>query len=635
MKSRTALAIAVSASAGVLAVERAARAQPVADPTNLPVAFSADELRLDTRTQALDATGNVRVDEPPFHLSSEYLELRRVPIGVELDGQGKLAFCPCLGAPLAVRFTGATVAPPHDLILRNPVLEVFGLPVAWAPAFWLRSPGRVGLLPPDLAWRGADGFFAGGGVHVPWRQGDVLHGLDLRAGAYFKGGAAVDGTIRTTATETHVRWDDLQGNAGVAIAAHGATAIANGDRADSVAWDVDALLGARAVQATTDLDAAAKPFDRATAQAAWRPDGWVLGSQIRAVAVRGTALFDHGLEDAVIAPVIALRRAGALGNVGAYDATLEGGQVAGGGFGATSFARAEGGALVASRLGAVGTSLAFRGLGDVADDGEREGVDGVAQVRARVSLPMAREYSSADTTDPWVHRTEPRLEAAALAAHTDGVLVVPAGRGAPDSIGEGAAWIGAAGWSNTVGRIGSRAAMDVDVAGGAIGDSSGVRPLLRARAAIGGPWLGLRVDFARVMQVTSLDAAQSGGAFIGSARFGPSSGLHIAAHAAERDGVDPYVARALVDVPFAAASGFLSSPGWTGGADLGVPFGARITARGGADVDLGAGELVAALGSLELHDPCNCVVVRATAAHRIGRDGVDAWVSVDLSTPAR
>jgi hypothetical protein len=50
-------------------------------------------------------------------------------------------------------------------------------------------------------------------------------------------------------------------------------------------------------------------------------------------------------------------------------------------------------------------------------------------------------------------------------------------------------------------------------------------------------------------------------------------------------------------------------------------------------VDLDAGELVAALGSLELHDPCNCVVVRATAAHRIGRGGVDAWVSVDLPTP--
>ena len=630
MSSRAALAIAVTASAGLLFRERTAGAQAVPDTTSLPVAFSADELHLDTRSQALDASGHVRVEEPPFHLSSEYLRLRRVPIGVELEGPGKLAFCPCLSEPLAVRFTGATVAPPHDVILRNPVLEVFGLPVAWAPAFWLRSPGRIGVLPPDVAWRGADGFFAGGGMHLPWRQGDVLHGLDLRAGAYFEGGAVVDGIVRTTATETHVRWDDLRGSAGVAIGAHGATAIANGDRADSVAWEVDALRGARAVQATTDLDAAAKPYDRATAQAAWRPDGWTLGSQIRAVALRGSDVLDAG----VAGPVVDVRRAGALGRGGAYDVTFEGGQLAGGGFGATSFARAEGGALVATRLGGVGASLALRGLGDVADDGEREGVDGVAQVRAAMRLPLVREYSSADAPDPWVHRTEPRVEAAVLAAQTDGVLVVPAGRGAPDTTGREAAWIGAAGWYNSVARSGSRASLDVDVAGGAIGDEGGVRPLLRARATVGGPLVGLHADFARVVQLPSLDAAaQAGGAFIASARIGPSSGLHLAAHAAERDGVDPYVARALVDVPFDAASGFLSAPGWTGGAGLGVPFGPRITARGGADVDLDAGELVAALGSLELHDPCNCVVVRATAAHRIGRGGVDAWVSVDLPTP--
>ena len=66
------------------------------------------------------------------------------------------------------------------------------------------------------------------------------------------------------------------------------------------------------------------------------------------------------------------------------------------------------------------------------------------------------------------------------------------------------------------------------------------------------------------------------------------------------------------------------------GPALGLPIGSRVTARGGADVDLDARELVAALGSLELHDPCNCVVVRASASHRIGRDGVDVWLTVDL-----
>jgi len=114
------------------------------------------------------------------------------------------------------------------------------------------------------------------------------------------------------------------------------------------------------------------------------------------------------------------------------------------------------------------------------------------------------------------------------------------------------------------------------------------------------------------------------------ARIGPASGLNLGAHVAERDGVDPLVARALVDAPLEPASGFLALAGWTGGARLAVPLGSRVTTRAGADVDLDARQLVAAVGALELHDPCGCVVVRATAAHRIGRDGVDVWLTVDL-----
>jgi hypothetical protein len=637
-----AIGIALAASAA-MGEARTARAQAAADPGPspvwldaadagpLPVGFGADELQLDAHSQALDAVGHVRVDEPPFHLTSDALKLRRVSIGVLLEGQGTVAFCPCLGAPLAVRFSGATLAPPHDLILKDPVLEVFGVPVAWAPVFWLRSPGRLGLLPPDVAWRGADGFFAGGGVHVPWSRGDLVRGLDLRAGGYVDGGVQVESSLRSTATETRVRWDRLRGDDGFAVAAHGATAIANGDRADSVAWDVDALRGARAVGATTDVEAAARPFDRATAQAAWRPDGWTLAAGVRTVALRGSPVLDAG----VGGPVVALRRADALGTAGTYEATFEGGQVMGGGLGATSFARAEGGTLLATRLGALGASLAVRGLGDVADDGARSGVDGVAQARASMTLPLVREFASADPNDPWTHRTEPRLEAAVLAAHTGDVLVVPPGRGLPDAFGAGLAWVAAAGWSNAVGRAGSRQAVELDAVAGAVGDASGVRPLLRGTASAGGPWVGVRAEVARVVPVGSLDAtAQVGGAFVGTVRLGPASWLHVTAHVAERDGVDPVVARVLLDAPLEPGSGFLSGAGWTGGARLGLPLGSRVTTRGGADVDLGARELVAAVASLELHDPCGCVVVRATAAHRIGRDGVDAWIAVDLPIPS-
>ena len=129
--------------------------------------------------------------------------------------------------------------------------------------------------------------------------------------------------------------------------------------------------------------------------------------------------------------------------------------------------------------------------------------------------------------------------------------------------------------------------------------------------------------------------AEAGGALLASVRVGPAAGLHLATHVAQRDGIDPITARALVDPSLEPPTGFLAAPGWTGGARAALPIGPRATARGGADVDISAGELVAATGSLELHDPCHCVVVRATAAHRIGRGGVDIWVSVDLPSVVR
>ncbi len=600
----------------------------------MPVGFGADELHFDANSRGLDASGHVRVDEPPFHLTSDALRLTRVPIGAVLEGEGKLSFCPCLGTPLAVRFSGATIAPPHDLILRNPVLEVFGIPLAWAPVFWLRSPGRIGLLAPDLSWRGADGFFAGTGVHLPWRQGDTAHGMDLRAGGYVDGGVAVEALIQTTATETRVKWDDFKGQDGISVAAHGATAIANGDRVDSAAWSAEALRGVRAVTATTDLDAAARAFDRAEVQAAWRPDGWILASGVRWVALRGA----NGLDDGVAGPVAEARRSDAIGHVGAYDATFEGGQVAstGGplgvgapGAGPTSFARAEGGTMLATRFDAIGASMFLRGIGVAADDGTRAGVDGAAQLRLGLALPFVKAYASSDESDPWIHRTEPRLDVALLETRTSGVLVVPAGRGAlaPD----GGAFVAAAGWSNAVGRVGSRAAAEIDLTGGVVGDDQQTVPALRARVAVTGPWLAVVADFARVLD----PAGDAGGALVARARLGPADSLNLSAHVAERDGVDPILARALVDLPLEPASGFLSTTGWTGGARLAIPLGSRVTTRGGADLDLTSGELVAAIGSLELHDPCNCVVVRATAAHRIGRDGIDAWLSVDLPLSGR
>jgi hypothetical protein len=620
-------------------VPRASLAQEKAEqpPVPVPVAFGADQLRFDPTSQEFDVSGNVRVDEPPFHLSSDALRLRRVPIGAEVEGHGKLEFCPCLGTPLAVRFSGATVAPPHDVILRDPVLEVFGVPLAWAPVFWLRSPGRPGLLAPDVEWRGADGFFAGGGVHLPWRPGDTARGLDLRVGGYAQGGIAVDASLTTVTTSTRVTWDRLHDEDGIGVRATGATSIAHPEQPEraSVAWDVDALRGQRAVAATTDLDAAARPFDRAEVDALWRAAGWTIASGVRWVALRGA----DALDDGAAGPVLAVRRSDAIGHVGVYDATFEGGQMGATGgptaTGATplTFARAEGGATFNARVGPAGASLGVREVGVISDDGARSGIDAAVQVRGAIGLPLVRGFASTDDGDPWVHRTEPRLEAALLETHPSDVFIVPAGRGmtAPS----GGAWVLAGRWDNSLGRLGSRGAFDLDAIAGLVGDAGGSSPALRVRAGVSGPWVGLVADAARVHAVSSTSPSASGGALVARVRFGPDAGLNLTAHVAERDGVDPVIARALVEAPLEPANGFLSTTGWTGGARLALPIGSRVTARGGGDYDFDARELVAAIASLELHDPCNCVVVRATTAHRIGREGIDAWLSVDLPLAGR
>ena len=143
-----------------LAVPRAARAEI------LPLDAHADEVTLDPRLREIELRGNVHVDSEPFHLRSDEVRLRRTSRGVEVGGKGTLAFCPCLGTPLAIAFDGAIVAPPGDLILRQPRLELYRVPVFWLPYFWLRSPARFGLLPPDIAYRGRDGLFLGDGYNT-------------------------------------------------------------------------------------------------------------------------------------------------------------------------------------------------------------------------------------------------------------------------------------------------------------------------------------------------------------------------------------------------------------------------------------------------------------------------------------
>jgi hypothetical protein len=610
----------------------------------------AETVSFDTKARTMDLMGNVRVDSPPFHLRSERISLSRGKFGIEATGPAELAFCPCLGTPLTVRFDKAIVAPPGELFLKSPMLEVYGVPVFYLPWFWLRSADKIGVLPPDIAYRGQDGFYAGGGVHLPWREHGSKRSLDLRAGGYFEGGFVADARLLTADSSTKIRYDRLAGgraprlgstaspaenaNDGLFVDARGATH----DESTTVAWDADVVRGRRGVAATTDLDAAAKPWDRAAASGAVHVGPFVAETGARAVTRRGGDLVS--VEAA--GPFAALRTSGAIGSGVTYDVAVEGGSVRVSGTAASlaarqpssilpdavSYGRAEIGALAATNVGPLAASVTVRGAGDIAAEGRRDGGDRAATARVRFGVPLARSYGGPERSDPYVHVVDPFVSAAILHASGDAILGSLPGRGL--AAVSGTAPVTEVGIASTLGRWGSREAVSVLAAGGAAyGEgvaADSVRPLLRGRFAGTLSWLGTQIDSAHVF-----GDAGVGSALLGRVRVGPLDGPRAYANAAIRDGIDPVLARALTVSSVEAPAGFLSREGASGGTGLVIPWTHALTTSGGVDLDATNRELVAARGGFELRDRCKCLTLRADAAHRIGRSGVDVWVALDFA----
>ena len=443
-----------------------------------------------------------------------------------------------------------------------------------------------------------------------------------RAGARFRaagirGGVWTDAVLSTAATRTRVSWDHLRGDDGLTLDLRGSPILADETRA-SVAWRVDALRGTRAVRVATDLDAAARPFDRADAEGAFRSAGWTLRvGKVRAVAARGGDPLQLGASG----PAVAVRGSDALFGVGSYDAALVAGQFAGRARGATNFAAVDGGGRMTSKYGPLGVDLALRTNGRFVIDAREFGTGGAAHLRASTWLPLERAYATADTGDPWVHLTAPRVEAAAIAVQSEGDV--------PSSLPNGTRWIAAAGWANAIGRRATRASGELEAVGGVVGDNRRAAPVLRVRASADNPWVGLGADLARVVG----PAGERGGSLVGHARLGSPLALCFEARVAERDGADPRLARLLIDPTVEPFEHFLASPGWTGGGRVGIPIGSRVTARAGADADAASHRIIATSGALEVHDPCNCVTV--AQAERIGSVGTGSTFGLPSICPLR
>lgn len=577
----------------------------------------ADAVELDARSGRLGVRGHVWADAGPFHLTSDALHLTRSARGVHIDGDAELRFCPCLGTPFALSFSGATVAPPGDLMLRSPVARLYGVPFLWAPWFWLRSPARPGLLPPEIGWRASDGLFVGGGVHLPWRSGELDGGLDVRAGGYAQGGFATAATLVTPASSTKIAFDrhaySLRGENGLAVDARGAI---EEHRGTTFAWDADIVRGARGLYATTDLEAASRPWDRAAAEASARGDGMLVALSARGVGRRGGegSGWDAG------GPGLVLRAAGALGRAGAYDATADGAVWKTNGD-SVGFGRLDAGAEVATRMGPVGARLASRVGGAASARGTAYGLDGAIATRAALTLPLARGFG--DGADPVRHRIDPEIAVGGVSGRDEGVLLFGTGRGA--SAVAGTVAVPEVGLKTSLGRWASGAGIELGAHAGALVDRLRARAALRWRAAASARLVAVVADGGYV--------AGEGYALGARARLGPTDGFSLRAHVEAREGIDPIPARALTDASTSVGAGFLSREGVSLGGRANAPIFPWLSVWAGADGDATAIELLDVVAGIELRDRCGCLGLRVTGSHRLGREGVDVWATIDVVPP--
>src|SRR5258708_16349231 len=91
----------------------------------------AGALQADLRLREIDLSEGVKVRLSPYYLRADRIHLSLGTWGVRVVGDGVLTFCPCDSPPIGIGFSGGWAGPPDELIVENPSLRIFGLPVFW------------------------------------------------------------------------------------------------------------------------------------------------------------------------------------------------------------------------------------------------------------------------------------------------------------------------------------------------------------------------------------------------------------------------------------------------------------------------------------------------------------------------
>ena len=570
--------------------------------------FRADRVEFEQGKDRLELDGDVDISVDRYRLTSEHLSLDRGPRGIVVKGSGRVALCPCPNPPITFGFQSATVAPPTDLLLEQPTVRVFGVPVFWLPYLWLRAPSRVGLLPLRVAYRGNDGVLLGSGVHLPLGERTAL---DLGGAGYVRGGAEVDARLATTRTTTDVRWDYFR-RAAVRADLRGSSVP---DGGASVAWSVDALRGARALGGPSMLEEVALRQDRARVFAGFSGDGATVGLLGAASAARGGPL---GAVDAG-GPGAHAGFGAALGESVSVDADVGIATLRQPGNGAITLLTQHAELRGDTRVGPVGISGEARTRALSTLGALTAGHAAVTGLGADVSLPFVKSFGAGDA--PIQHWITPFVAGIGGASDTMGPSIVP-----PLS-DDGIFYVASGGVRSTLGQTaGRRSAVSISARAGAIGEGTHIpRAMLAWTARARAPAAAISGEG------VSSTSGPRGDLVTSEVRLGPEDGPYVGGHVVSSSGFVPVASRLLSggwDAPWIP---WLGRTGWSVGGRTGVPWTRWLTSAIDADYDVTARTLLSVRGTLGYRHPCGCLAVTVWGGHRLGRGSVDSWLTVDLA----
>lgn len=540
-----------------------------------------------------------------YRVTADSLTLERTAQGISVKGDGRVAFCPCADPPLTIGFGRATVAPPTDLLLRNSTFRACGVPVLWLPAFWIRSPNKLGLLTPQLAWRGADGPWVATGVHVPSSRSPEGSGggAELLAGVYLRGGVDLGVQLRGASSRTLLRWDHI----GSSFWVLDSSGYLPNDKKLSVSFSVDALRGQRGRVGAVSFERATRNHDRARAELSSSDGTSLYAFGVQSDVLRATSPTDlRGLGPsarwAIGAPLSDFGRLDSstqlLGHLYAFDqAKLAAQHAAELGFDA--------------RPGPATLRLSMHESWLLGTGAYREFDAGLIGTEARASLPLVAEFGQERALAHWL---EPLI------------LVSTSLRGGGAGYKEPGVHPISTAQVGLTNKLGSRVepnAISVQMRAGSVLESGRISRGVASRWIASTTWYAMGGDFGWAGADSWLSTLR--------ARVGKVDRIALRSRLEGRGHNEPTTVRWLLDEAWSPWHlGRFSRAGWLLGEDIDMTIGHQVAVSGGIAYDVVREAFVSKRASASYRHPCGCLAVSSTVDWRVGREGWDAWIAFEL-----